>query len=64
MQQHWAIYFEKLDKDLENLTLTLKNLTKKFENLDNFAEKNAEGWISTKKCLYEALCYYTIPYLV
>ena len=43
-------------KSLKNLTITLKYLTKNFEKLDNFAEKNAEGVIITpKKGLYETL---------
>ena len=45
-----------LTKTLKNLTITLKYLTEKFEKLDNFAEKNADGGIiPPKKGLYETL---------
>ena len=43
----------------------MKYLTKKFEKLDNFAEKNAEGRIiRTKKGLYETLLKYCYSYIV
>ena len=57
MEQYRAKIFEKLDKNFEKLDNNIEILDeKKFEKLDNFAEKNAEGRIiRTKKGLYETL---------